>query len=49
MRTWNFPARKLKRQLDVKRDSSKPYTEGELSQLKAARGIRTKKDRSGLR
>ena len=47
MKPRNFPARKLKRQIDAGRDMSKPYTADELNRIKMARNIRTKKERSG--
>lgn len=46
MKPKNFPARKLARQLNAKRDTSKPYTDIERQDLLDARQIRTKKRRS---
>ena len=45
MKTQNFPARKLKRQMDANRDNSKPYSDEELAKLATAREIKTKKYR----
>jgi len=48
MKPKNFPARKLQRQINAKRDMAKPYTEEEIAMMGAARNIRTKKNRSGF-
>jgi len=50
VKTKNFPANKLRRQIDAKiRNGEKIDPERALKQLDAARGMRTKKDRRGGR
>lgn len=47
MKPKNFPARKLKRQIDAQRgDKTTPYTIEEKQRLNRATNTRTKKDRS---
>lgn len=51
MKPRNFPARKLQRQIDAKRQEDKtnhvPYSDIELSAIADARNVRTKINRSG--
>ncbi len=49
MKPMNFPARKLLRQLNAKRDMSTPFTADEIKQLRSAEHIRTKKNRANAR
>jgi len=46
MKPKNFPARKLRRQIDAKRDRSQPYTKDEKLALNKAVQTRTKINRS---
>ena len=46
MKPKNFPARKLMRQINAKRDMCLPYTGTENALVTEARAIRTKKARS---
>jgi len=49
MKTKNFPARKLLRQMNANRDRNEPYTDKEIDKLNSARNIRTKKYRGSNR
>ena len=46
MRPWNFPGRKVIRQINTGRDMSQPYTDEENARIKKAERIRSKKGRA---
>ncbi|MEE9158932.1 MAG: hypothetical protein V3U60_11160 [Gammaproteobacteria bacterium] len=46
MKPRNFPARKLRRQINAQTGNTGIYTKGELTKIETARNIRTKKRRA---